>query len=93
MRDSTGTGVALGLTAAGLGALLNMFLLPLVSGGRVSTLTPLLFFGVGQFLYVLPLAVVLDRRRRFDTAKGLWITAGTLFSLNALCTGAVMLSF
>ena len=50
-------------------------------------LAPALFFGAVQFLWVIPVALVLRKRGKTRTALGMWITAGVLFLLNGACFG------
>lgn len=43
-----------------------------------------MFFGVLQFIYVIPLLIVLDATGRINTAKGLMRGAGILVILNII---------
>jgi len=72
-----------------LGTPLNMFVFGAFSRDQYGMLVPLLFLGVGQLVYVLPLALVFRVRRRTGTLKGLAIAAGTVFLINSLCTFAM----
>ena len=47
-------------------------------------------FGLSQWLFVLPLGLYL-RRRKPDTAMGLWITGGVATLLNGACFGMLRL--
>ena len=48
--------------------------------------------GFWQWLSVLPAFLMLRKRNRFETAKGLLISACGLFMLNAICSGSLLLS-
>lgn len=48
---------------------------------------PLVLFGLTQWLFIVPIALVLHAKGKSRTAFGVWITAGVLFGLNAACVG------
>jgi hypothetical protein len=50
-------------------------------------LVPLCFFGLTQWLFIVPIGLWLRARGKTNTAFGVWITAGVLFGLNAACLG------
>ena len=57
----------------------------------LATLGPsILFFGVSQLLYVVPAYVIAIRKGYPQTARGIAITAGISFLLNAGCTALVL---
>lgn len=58
-------------------------------GGDGIGLWSLLFIGVSQLIYVVPLALYFRGRRRPRAAKGVWIAAAITFLLNAACYGLV----
>ena len=45
--------------------------------------------GLWQLLFVIPAVVLLRRRKKFESAKGLLICASALFILNAICSGSL----
>ncbi len=48
--------------------------------------------GLWQFLFVIPAVVLLRRRKKFESAKGMLICASALFILNAICSGSIFLN-
>lgn len=48
--------------------------------------------GLWQLLFVVPGVVLLRRRQKFESAKGLLICASALFILNAICSGSIFLN-
>lgn len=71
----------------GLLALLHLIQIPLYP-----LILPLVLIGVSQLVYVVPAVLILRRKGRFDTVKGLWIGAGITLLLNATCFGLVLAS-
>lgn len=71
----------------GLLALLHLIQIPLI---------PLffswLFVGISQLAYVIPAVIILGRKGRRDTQKGIWIGAGITALVNATCFGFVLSS-
>ena len=67
----------------GLGLLLQVIQIPL---GVVTSLISLIFIGVSQLLYIIPVIVIYGRKGRPGIVKGLAITAALIFMLNATCT-------
>jgi hypothetical protein len=51
-----------------------------------------LTIGLGQILYVVPLALYLHQKGKIGMAQGVWIAAALTFLLNATCFGIVMLN-
>ena len=78
----------------GLAVLCNVILLPitlLVAGTLVPilSLAPLLFIGVIQWIYVIPLMIWYLRSGRKPMAQGLLIGAGITLLINGSCWGVL----
>lgn len=78
--------VMFGLLLVGLAAVLSAF------GTGSWMVLVLLQPGFWQLLFVVPGVIVLRKKRRFEAAKGLLMSASGLFMLNVLCTGSLFLS-
>jgi|SRR5690349_5761638 hypothetical protein len=63
----------------------------LPNGPDGTMLIVLLQPGLWQLLFVIPAVVLLRRRRKFESAKGMLICASALFILNAICSGSLFL--
>jgi hypothetical protein len=77
-----------GSIGRGIGLLLLLHLVQLV----LLPVGGVFYIGLSQLLYVVPAAIVLARRGRSQTHKGLWIGAGITFLLNATCFGVILVS-
>jgi hypothetical protein len=66
----------------GLGLLPQLIQIPLAA---VTSLISLVFIGVSQLLYIIPVIVIYGRRRRPGIVKGLAIAAALTFLLNGAC--------
>ncbi len=55
---------------------------------------PFAYFGIGlgQVLYVVPLAMYLHQKGKIGMAQGVWIAAALTFLLNATCFGIIELN-
>ncbi len=86
-KGHAGIGVAIGILTQPL-TLLIAFLTS--NGGHSQDYTPfivLAVFGLVQWLYIVPIGIVLHATGKSRTALGLWITAGIIFLINAGCWG------
>jgi hypothetical protein len=68
----------------GLLALLHLIQIPLIP-----LLFSWMFISLSQLVYVVPAAIILRRKGRPDTARGVWIGAGITALLNAICFGVL----
>jgi hypothetical protein len=97
-KISKGIGVWFAATAAAvitltfLGGVLTAFYHGMHGTGAIIGLYSLVQVGAWQWLYVIPLIIWLRRKQRFETAKGLLITACVLFGVDVLCSGVVFYS-
>src|SRR5262245_4488540 len=66
----------------GLGLLLQLIQIPLAA---VTSLISLVFIGVSQLLYIIPVIVIYGSQGRPGIVKGLAIAAALTFLLNATC--------
>ena len=48
-------------------------------------LAAIIFIGVTQLLWIVPLVVMFWRKGRYETAKGITIVAAIVFFINAAC--------
>jgi hypothetical protein len=80
----------LGLTF--LGGVVTAFYHGMRGTGAVIGMYSLIQVGAWQWLYVIPLIIWLRRKQRFETAKGLLITACVLFGVDVLCSGVLFYS-
>jgi len=49
-----------------------------------------LVIGISQLLYVIPAALILRDKGRFETVKGIWTGAGITLLANIACLGIIM---
>jgi hypothetical protein len=75
-----------------IGFLATLFYNEMHGAGAVLGLYSLVQVGAWQWLYVIPLIIWLRRKQRFQTAKGLLITACILFGVDVLCSGVIFYS-
>jgi hypothetical protein len=75
-----------------LGGVFTAFYNGMHGSGAAIGLYSLVQVGAWQWLYVIPLIISLRRKQRFETAKGLLITACVLFGIDVLCSGVVFYS-
>jgi hypothetical protein len=92
-NDRVSGGVAAWFSTT-LGALAAVFLLCLLAsaifprlGAGVVGVVMLFQVGLWQWLYSIPLIVLMRRRKCFESAKGVTIAACVAFGANALCSG------
>src|ERR1700734_1115367 len=77
------------ITLTFLGGVLTAFYNGMHGAGAIIGLYSLVQVGAWQWLYVIPLIIWLRRKQRFETAKGLLITACVLFGVDVLCSGVL----
>jgi hypothetical protein len=94
-KISKGIGVWFAATAIAvvvltlLGFVGTLFYNGMHGAGAIIGLYSLVQVGAWQWLYVIPLIIWLRRKQRFETAKGLLITACVLFGVDVLCSGVL----
>ena len=97
-KMSAGVGLWIGSTFAAVVAIsivagvFTLFSADLRGAGFLFGLYALVQVGAWQWLYVIPLIISLRRKQRFQTAKGLLITACVLLGLDVLCSGVLIFS-
>jgi len=90
--NSVKNGVAIWLLLLILGALLLIGISAGLSGDTGITMLVVIFQpGLWQLAFVVPAVVILRRKNRFESAKGLLICASALFIINVICSGSLFL--
>jgi hypothetical protein len=82
---AVGVGMGVAFTVMGVG-------LGIILASAFSRLVMLVGIGIVQLLWMLPAWLIYRRRGQTETAKGILITAGVVFLLNASCWGLVFSS-
>jgi len=87
-RSKGNVWAGLGLTAAlHLLQVPIFFILYAIPRVEYGAFLPLIFLGVSQLVYMLPVILFLKKRGDNETVKGLIIGASITFLLNAACSG------
>ena len=70
-------------------------LLTIVTGERgiVLAISPVMYIGLSQLVYMIPAVLIFRRRGDTETAKGLIVGASLTFLLNAACNGLWVLNW
>jgi len=86
-------GLFLGLAIALVTPFPVLFLVKLVVQNSEIALLPVLFIGAFQWLYLVPLILVIRKKALTSMVQGLLIGGGVVFLLNAACYGLVFFAF
>lgn len=91
-KNSVKNGIAIWLLFLIVVGLLIIGIAMGISGSAGITMVIVMFQpGFWQLLFVIPAVVILRRRKRFESAKGVLICASFLFILNVICSGSLFL--